>query len=200
VKIPAIFFAATLAISALAQDAMLPDVRCDSAAEGFCDIALAVRQKSTEQDGTLMITAAGKHKNASLELQIAIAPEMKRGEMNPMTEAPQTYSLRRGGVRFKRTGEASDRLVARIAELYGAKVSPHAMDSDIHFTAYAFRGDPEKIASHEVLFELYHDDPANQVPQCELLLDVNLPAGEIRIREKNQDFRQCVVRILGRSE
>src|SRR5579863_5882679 len=175
----------------------LPEVKCDSVAEGFCDIALAIRQKSAAEDGTLLLTAAGTRKNQRLELRVAIAPEMKRGDMNPVTGAPQTYSLQRGGVRFERTGEASDRLVGRLAELYQTKFRPVMMDNDIHFTAFAFRGDPEKITVQDVLFELYHEDPSNQVPQCELLLDVNLPANEVRIREKNQDFRECVVRILG---
>jgi len=181
-----------------ASSAKLPEVRCDQKTEGFCDILLAVEQKSTAQDDALLVTAAGTYKNDVLELRIAIAPDMKPGSMNPVTLAPQTYSLRRGGIRFERVGPASDRLVARIAELYHTKSHPKAMQSDVHFTAFAFRGDPEKISFREVLFELSQDDPANQVPQCEMLLDVNLSDGEIRLREKNQDFRECIMRILGK--
>ncbi len=177
-----------------------PEVRCDAATDGFCDIGLAIEQKTSEPDGSLLLTAAGTYKNEPLALRIAIAPGMRPGAMNPMTGGPQVYSLQRGGVRFERSGEASDRFIARLAQLYHTKSKPKAMADDVHFTAFAFRGDPYKIDSQSVLFELYHDDPANQVPQCVVLFDVNLPGNEVRIREKNQDFRDCVIRILGNSE
>lgn len=205
--------AATLSLAALIHSTSLPaqapgagaavqppEVQCDTNADGFCDITLAVEQQTTGPDGTLLLAAAGRHKNDSLGLKIAIAPGMRPGAMNPLTGGPQVYSLQRGGVRFESTGQSSDLFLARLAQLYHTKSRPKTMASDIHFTAFAFRGDPYKIDSREVLFELYHDDPANQVPQCVVLFDVNLPEKQVRIREKDQDFRDCIIRILGDSE
>lgn len=177
-----------------------PEVQCDTNADGFCDISLAVGQQTTGPDGSLLLTALGRHKNDTLGFKIVIAPGMRPGAMNPLTGGPQVYSLQRGGVRFESEGQSSDLFLARLAQLYHAKSHPKAMASDIHFTTFAFRGDPYKIDSREVLFELYHDDPANQVPQCVVLFDVNLPGKQVRIREKDQDFRDCIIRILGESE
>jgi hypothetical protein len=177
-----------------------PEVQCDTSADGFCDISLAVEQQTTEPDGSLLLTALGKHKSDTLGLRVLIAPGMRPGAMNPLTGGPQVYSLQRGGVRFESAGQSSDLFLARLAQLYHTRSRPKTMASDTHFTAFAFHGDPYKIDSREVLFELYHDDPANQVPQCVVLFDVNLPGKQVRIREKDQDFRDCIIRILGESE
>ncbi len=186
--------------SSVGGSAKLPEIQCDTAADGFCDITLAIEQQVTQPDGSLLLTVAGAHKSERLALQIAIAPGMKPGAMNPMTGSPQPYSMQRGGVRWLRDDEGSDRFIARLAELYHTKTKPKKMVTDVHFSAFAFRGDPEKLESHEVLFELYHDDPTNQVPQCVVLFDVNLPGKKVRIREKDQDFRDCIIRILGENE
>ncbi len=181
-------------------DVNLPEIQCNTVTDGFCDVTLAVEQQTTQADGSLLLRVAGTYKNQRLALQIAIAPGMKPGAMNPITGGPQAYSAQRGGIRWLRSDEGSDRFVARLAELYHTKAKPKGMTNDIHFTAFAFRGDPEKLSSHEVLFELYHDDPANQVPQCVVLLDVNLPGKKVSIREKDQDFRDCIVGVLGEME
>jgi hypothetical protein len=180
--------------------AKLPQVQCNTATDGFCDITLAIEHNTMQPDRSLQLTVAGAYKNTRLALQVVIASGMKPGVMNPMTSGPQPYSMQRGGVQWIRSDEAGDRFVARLAELYHTKNKPKKMGSDIHFAAFAFRGDPDKIESREVLFELYHDDPANQVPQCVVLFDVNLPSHEVSIREKNQDFRDCIIRILGETE
>lgn len=193
-----LLFAQTQNAPAASAPRKLPEIRCDERADGFCDVAMGIERTQTSEDGTLLITVAGTHDGSVLALRIAVAPGMKPGDMNPATLAPHDYSLFRGGVRIERLDASSDRFATLLSAFYHTKRHPSLMSESVHFTAFAFRGDPEKIATREVLFELYHDDPGNSVPQCELLLNVNLPAGEIKIREKNQDFRECTIRILGR--
>jgi hypothetical protein len=138
------------------------------------------------------------HDGKKLEFRITIALDIQKGDMNPITLAPQPYAVKRGGIHFERMGESSDQFVSTLAKLYRTKERPTAMDDDVHFNAFAFRGDPDKIMSKDVLLELSHDDPGNKVPQCELLLDVDVAKGAAILNEKNEDFRDCAIRVLGR--
>ncbi len=178
----------------------IPAMQCNESSDGFCEIEMAIRDSSTATDGVLTLNVAATDGSEAVGLRILIAPEMQPGQMNPVTLSPQNHSLYRGGIRIQRTGSESDAWLAALARSYGIKHPPTAMDDDIHFTAYPFRGDPATIATREVLFELSHDDPKNAVPQCQFLLEVNLPAHNTRFREENQDFRPCMIRVLAKPQ
>jgi len=175
-------------------------MHCNESTDGFCEIELSIQESSTSPDGALTLNVAATDKGKPSALRILIAPEMQPGQMNPVTLSPQIHSLYRGGIRFQRTGTESDTWLVALARLYGVKHPPAAMDDDIHFTAYPYRGDPSTIAKREVLFELSHDDPKNAVPQCQFLLEVSLPTNRIRLREENQDFRPCMIRVLAKPQ
>jgi len=176
----------------------LPAMYCNESTDGFCDFDMSIQDSSTASDGTLTLNVAAVDRGQTTGLRILIAPEMRPGQMDPVTLSPQIHSLYRGGIRFLRTGAPSDVWLAALARLYGVKHHPSAMDDDIHFTAYPYRGDPAKIDTSEVVFELSHEDPANTVPQCQFLLEINLPSNKIRLREENQDFRACIIRVLAK--
>jgi hypothetical protein len=202
---PQVALVATLCACVAAQSSQppaksIPVMYCNESTDGFCEIEMSIQDSSMATDGMLTLKVAAIDGNKPAGLRILIAPEMQPGQMNPVTLSPQVHSLYRGGIRFQRTGAESDTWLVALALLYGIKHPPAAMDEDIHFTAYPYRGDPATIAKREVLFELSHDDPKNAVPQCQFLLEVNLPANKIRLREENQDFRPCMIRVLAKPQ
>ncbi len=171
-----------------------------SACEAFCDLLLSVQEMKTEPNGTLVLRAAALYKHEPVALRITFAAGMGLGSMNVQTGNPDIRSLARGGIHFQSIGPESDHLIVALAKLYQSKIHPKAMDEDIHFDAYAAQGNPEDLQHKEVLFRIFHAAPGTDGMQCELLLNVNLPRNEIRLREVDQDYRDFIIRFLSRPE
>lgn len=171
-----------------------------SSCEAFCDLVLTIQNKQTETDGTLALQLAALYKHEPVALRITLAPGIVAGFMNLQTGMPDLRSVARGGIHFQRTGPESDRLVMALAKLYQSRTRPIAMDDDIHFDVYAAEGNPGNLQTKEVVFRIFHTAPDTDGHEVELLLNINLPKNEVRIRETNQDFREYILQILSRQK
>lgn len=162
----------------------------------FCDVRFAVVESNVGPNGALAVRVAAVQKQETLAFRITFAPGMVSGFLSPQTEMPDLRSVNRGGIRFERTGPESDQFLIALATLYGSKLRPHRMDDEIRFDAYAARGNPSDLKTKPVSFRIFHLPSGGSGAQYEFLLDVDLPKGEVKLREINQDFRDDLIRTL----
>ena len=188
-------FLAANATAQTAATAAIPEIPISC--EGFCDLRLAVQERKILPDGTLALRVAATYKHEPVALCITLAPGIVAGFMNAPTGMPDLRSVARGGIHFQSVGAESDRLVMMLAKLFQSKQHPKAMDEDVHFDAYAVQ-DPKDLQAKEIVFRIFHLAAGTGGQQVEILLDMNLPRNEVRLREVNQDFRDYVVQILSR--
>lgn len=107
----------------------------------------------------------------------------------------------RGGVAFIRSGIESDKLVARIASLYGLSPARSEMVSKETFTAIALHQEEIDLRTDAVKIKLFGRDgePFGEEDYYESFFNVNLANGFVNWNEKDQEYRRPLIHGLTRS-
>jgi hypothetical protein len=158
--------------------------------EGFVDITLPVVHVNCLEDGTVVVKAVGKIAGGLIGFQIDVQPDWNRqvGEDGNLI-------LYWGTVRYRALGEASDRFVETLAQLFGLPAGASSMAPSIDFTAVALMTDPREIISSRQDLKLFYDNGADDT-YAEVFTNIDLKAGQIEFREKDQDYRSNLISAL----
>lgn len=102
----------------------------------------------------------------------------------------------RGGVRFIRSGQESDRLFSVLANLYGLPSTEVRMVDSISFTAILLHMDGVDMESDPVKVKLFgrdsEQDPADEY--FESFFNLDLKNGLVFWNEKDHDYREPLIR------
>ena len=163
--------------------------------EGFHDLVFATTAVRADSGGNYSIDLAAKHSGALVGFTLIV-----RGGMRPGFDAAKGDFDRSAfypkGITFASTGEASNQLVHFLPAIYGLPVNAKRMRSQVEVTAVALGGDPRRLATEEVRFKVFHDDDGSRGEYAEIFVNVNLPKSEVELREKDQDYRENLVKAL----
>src|SRR5262245_29195288 len=102
--------------------------------DGFVDLTFRIRDL-TARGKHYRFHLSASHKHRVVGVDIDVVKGIKSG-LSAKMERVQKHGYR-SGVRFRRSGVESDRLVAAIGELYGVKRPPRKMVEEETFTAIA---------------------------------------------------------------
>jgi hypothetical protein len=163
--------------------------------DGFVDLTFRVRDLS--DDGRhyhFHLTAA--HKKRTVGINVVLVKGIKSGLSAKMTLV-QKHVYRRG-VCFHRSGPESDRLVAAIGALYGAKPRPKRMVDEEAFTAIALHQGKLDMETAPVRLKLFgrDADPIDAEAYYESFFNVDLANGLVCWNEKDADYREPLLRAL----
>jgi hypothetical protein len=161
--------------------------------EGFHDLVFYIQEHKRLPDGSQSIRGAGTHKGRPVGLEVVLGPSWQAGSLGkdiPLV----TY---RGIVSYRSTGADSDAFVQVLDELYGTKLSPTAMGSEIHFTGISLEGDPRDLAKGPVKIKVFFESGA-QGDYAELFTDIELTAHRLEVHEKDEAYRSPIVKALRR--
>jgi len=158
--------------------------------QGFHDLVFTIVQREKSLDGGRTIQAAGMHKGTRLGFTAILGPEWKKGDSRGAPIVTHT-----GTVTYKSNGPESDAFVKTLDALYGTHLNPDTMAAETKFAAISLQGTPADLERGEVRIKLFYE--AKDV-YAEHFLNIDLKAGKVWVREKDEEYRKPLVQALSR--
>jgi hypothetical protein len=104
------------------------------------------------------------------------------------------------GVTFIRSGIESDKLIARIASVYGVPHAGEEMISKEMFTAIALHDGEINLRTEPVKIKIFGNDgePFDESVYNESFFNIDLANGFVNWNEKDQEYRKPLIRALSK--
>ena len=163
--------------------------------EGFIDCVLRIVERS-ETPTHYLLTLRAVHEGQVVGFAARIIKGIQAG-LDSKANLIQSH-VYRNGVTFIRTGEESYRLIAGIFRLYGEKTRPLRMVEREPFTVIALHQGTINIDNQPVKIKLFGRDaePIDNTTYYESFFNIDLKAGFVFWNEKDQEYRQPLIRAL----
>jgi hypothetical protein len=168
----------------------LPEITSESE-EGYYDLVFSIRKHENLPDGSRLIRASGLHHGTSVGIDVALGPEWKQRSMGPVV-------VYLGTVTYRSIGAESDSFLATLDHLYGTKLSPRTMRQETAFSAITLEGDPRELAKGPIKAKLFYEPGGGNSDDryAEFFTNIDLKAGALQIREKDEEYRTAIIRAL----
>jgi hypothetical protein len=166
--------------------------------EGFVDLVFRIRDLKDDGDCyRFRMTACYDEQILAIDVRIVkgIGPGF-----NENMELVQN-NVYRDGVSFFRCGIESDRLIATIAKLYASNVHPLKMIERESYTAIALHQGQIDMESEAIKIKIFGRDSEDDSEDdyYETFFNLDLPNGFVFWNEKDQDYRDPLLRALSGS-
>jgi hypothetical protein len=163
--------------------------------EGFIDCVFKINNLRSEADQYLFHLAAS-FDGEVVGIDVRVVKSIKAGfdENMELNDNHVYYE----GVEFTRSGAESDRLLRAITQLYDLKASGTRMVDTISFTGIALHQGDIDVEAQPVKIKLFGNDADtdNEDDYFESFFNLDLPNGLVFWNEKDQDYREPLVRSL----
>tara|TARA_R110002096_G_scaffold261919_1_gene455493 strand:- start:107 stop:694 length:588 start_codon:yes stop_codon:yes gene_type:complete len=159
------------------------------AEEGWMDLILTITKKEKLDNGFWSLTCKAKYKDQIVGLKINIENGISGGEIdNP--------GVSYNGVEFKSIGKESDRLIEIMAKLYGQPIKTKFSNKNLIFVALSLNREKAILENGNFRFKLFFDENDEQNLYSEFYLNPDLPNGVIELKEKDEEYRTNIIKIL----
>jgi hypothetical protein len=105
-----------------------------------------------------------------------------------------TTAVYDGGVIVRGLDEMTGRLADVFAEAYTIPSTDAGPLPQLNLTSIAIEGEPKLIETEHLNFKIFHDDEDRLGLYFEMFLHVDIPSGYVRFDEKDQEYRENVVK------
>jgi hypothetical protein len=163
--------------------------------EGFVDLTFRVSDLSDDgQHYRFHLTAS--YKKRTVGMNVVLVKNIQGG-FDAKMELVRKHVYRLG-VRFRRSGAESDRLILAISDLYGISSSVKKMVNEETFTAIALHQGELDMESEPVKLKIFGQDgePFDEDAYYESFFNVDLPNGFVFWNEKDLEYRRALLRAL----
>jgi len=163
--------------------------------EGFVD--LLFRVTNLVDDGPhYRFHLSASYGGSPVGMNVVVVKGIRGGFDENLELVPE--HIYRKGVRFLRSGDESDRLLAAIGELYGCAEPPGGMVEEETFTGIALHQGPLEMESERVKIKIFGRDsePIDENAYYESFFNLDLPNGYVFWNEKDVDYRGPLLRGL----
>lgn len=148
------------------QDPKFPD--------GFIDLDLKIESITCPTWDNCTVTAKGLHRGVEVGLQIQI----------------EGKGPRRLGIHYRSLGEASDRLLFALAQLYKVPITSKRFRKAVYADLVVLQI-TDDVMSNKVFFEV------DRRGYAELYTNIDKRKGLLQIREKDEEYRVNVLKAFG---
>lgn len=160
--------------------------------EGFSDCVLRIEDLVDAGEFFnfhLAATSAGQ----TVGMDVTLVANLQQG-LDENANIIQPH-VAKHGVRFIRSGSESDRLITRLAELYGFPPQQRQFVTQQSFTAIALRQEPLNLRTQASRIKLFgrDEEPFDQDAYFECFFHVDLPGGFVYWNEKDQEYRKPLI-------
>jgi hypothetical protein len=161
--------------------------------EGWHDVFFSI-VSSTSTDSTRTYICKGLHKGKTVGLQVETRADMGAG-ITPAGELNSQIGFIKNAVQFKSIGEESDELIKVLADLYGKPTTKPFSKQTIWLTAFSLNQKPVDLDKKDYYkLKIFFDQDENLY--SELFLNINTQTGEIELNEKDEEYREGVIKNL----
>jgi hypothetical protein len=163
--------------------------------EGFVDCVFLIRDLAETPDHYKFHLQASLS-DSVLGMDVELVKNIKSGFNSDMSLINE--NVYRNGVTFKRSGEESDRLVVKLAQLYGLKIKPIKMVDIVSFTGIALHEGEINLESEPVKIKLFGNDSDTNTEDeyYESYFSIDLANGFVYWNEKDQEYRKPMIRDI----
>lgn len=163
--------------------------------EGFVDLTFRIMDLD-DDDLCYRFHVAASDEGREVGFNVVLVKRIQSGfdeDMNLIKE-----HVYRRGIKFLRSGEESDRLVAAISRLYGTQSPVRRMVDQEAFTAIALHQGGLDLGSECVKLKLFGKDgePFEEDAYYESFFNVDLANRLVYWNEKDPDYREPLLRAL----
>jgi len=165
--------------------------------EGFVDCVFQIQRMQSGQSH-ISFHLAASYDGSPLGFDVRVVTQIKAGFTEDM-ELNQDH-VYRDGVQFFRSGPESDRLISALSTLYGLALSVERMVDRAPFSAIALHQGQIDMASEAIKIKLFGNDREtdNEEDYNESFFNLDLPKGLVFWNEKDQEYREPLVRSLSK--
>ena len=160
--------------------------------EGWCDIYMKI-VSDIKTDSSHVYTVKGLYKGDIVGLQIEVRSDIGAGIVNGSVSGGSGFLA--DGVIVQSIGKESDKLIAAIAELYQFPTKKGFTKHPIASTIFSLNEkavalDKEGYYKLKLFYEIAEDEL-----YAELFLNINTSTKEVELHEKDQEYRNNLIKI-----
>lgn len=133
-------------------------------------------------EGECQFTAYGLFEGRRVGFGLSIKPGLR--PQQKVDGRPAALNFQDEAITIHSLGAPSDALLAAVANYYNVEMAPRRMAARTAFRAAATRGtDPARLATAPTQFKLSYQDKRRWGKFAELLLNFNVPKGDLYLHE-----------------
>lgn len=161
--------------------------------EGWNDIFLKITSEKITKTTHIYI-AKGLYKGKTVGLQIEINSKISVGIVNGQIDNKNGFVTK--GIQLKSIGLESDEFVKALAELYKQPTAKGFTKEIISATAFSLNEKPADLDKQDSYkFKLFFAENDEKL-YSELYLNINTKIGEIELNEKDEGYREPIIKLL----
>lgn len=160
--------------------------------EGWSDIFLKITE-DTKTDISHIYIAKGLYKNKTVGLQIEVSSKIGAGIIDGKPDGKAGFVA--NAVQLKSIGQESDELVKALAELYKQPTNKSFTKQTISATAFSLNEKSVNLDKNDYykLKLFFAEDDENLY--SEIFLNINTDKREIEIHEKDEEYREPIIKV-----
>jgi hypothetical protein len=161
--------------------------------EGWHDVFFSI-VSMTSTDSTRTYICKGLNKGKTVGLQVETRKDMGAG-ITPAGELNSQMGFIKNAVQFKSIGEESNELIKVLADLYGKPTTKPFSKQTNWLTAFSLNQKPVDLDKKDYYkLKIFFDQDEDLY--SELFLNINTQTGEIELNEKDEEYREGVIKNL----
>lgn len=161
--------------------------------EGFADITLPIVCVNKDGNGNLDILVKGSYGKLVAGVRVIVKEGMKSSFANGELSLGASCAK---GITFVSIGQESDAFLKIVSVLYGERVKKFSK-TPVSFTCLALEEKSFDLQKDFVHFKLFFE---GEDTASELYCNINIPAMEVEVREKDPVYRKGVIQALSGSK
>jgi hypothetical protein len=174
----------------------LREITAGMEGEGFVDLAFSLSSHEPPADGVQVCVVRGLHKGSEVGFRFRLPSEWTQGTLGDT--GIETYQ---STVTIESMGAISDRFVVALGDLYGGTFRPTSMTPEVTFTAITLAGIPASLEKGTTKIKLFFEpsvdsEEAYELSYAEHYLNIDLASRTVEFHEKDQGYREAVLRVL----
>jgi hypothetical protein len=161
--------------------------------EGWSDIFLKIIEDK-KTDNSHIYIVKGLYKTKIVGLQVEVSSKIKAGFKNDEIDAENGFLP--NSVKLKSIGIESDELIKALAELYEQPSDKNFTSQIITATSFSLNEKPVNLDKSDYYkLKLFFEEEDENL-YSEIYLNINTDKGEIEIHEKDQEYREPIIKVL----
>ena len=162
------------------------------AEEGWNDIFLRITSVR-KTDSTHIYISKGLYKDKVVGLQVEISSKIGAGIVGGEIDNKNGFVA--NGVKLKSIGKESDELVRALAELYKYPTTKEFSKQPITATVFSLNQKPADFNKKDYYkFKLFFEENDEHL-YSEIFLNINTDKAEIEIHEKDEEYREPIIKV-----
>ena len=161
-------------------------------AEGWSDIFLKITS-DVKTNTSHIYVAKGLYNGKTVGLQVEVSSNIRAGIVNGEIDGKSGFAY--NAVQLKSLGQESDELVKALAELYKQATDKGFTKQTVSATVFSLNEKPVNLDKNDYYKLKLFFEENNENLYSEVFLNINTEKREIEIHEKDEDYREPIIKV-----